>query len=94
MDECSAAIATCDANANCLNTGGSYRCSCKTGFTGNGKTCSGKGTMEYTFMFKEFYTVTRRCEFYFRESSLERYGSVLVFVSFYFILFCFVCFQY
>ena len=32
----------CDINANCKNTLGSYLCSCKEGFQGDGKTCQGK----------------------------------------------------
>lgn len=40
IDECSASIDVCGANAVCENTPGSYHCQCKDGFTGNG--CSGK----------------------------------------------------
>ena len=29
----------CDANAECLNTAGSYECRCKAGFVGHGKSC-------------------------------------------------------
>lgn len=38
-NECSASVPMCDVNADCKNTLGSYRCSCKPGFTGDGKTC-------------------------------------------------------
>ncbi|PFX14167.1 Fibrillin-1 [Stylophora pistillata] len=38
-DECNAFIRVCDENADCKNTLGSYRCSCKTGFSGDGHTC-------------------------------------------------------
>ena len=31
----------CDENADCANTDGSYSCTCKQGFTGDGKTCEG-----------------------------------------------------
>ena len=31
----------CDKNAICENNVGSFECSCKKGFTGNGKTCQG-----------------------------------------------------
>ena len=31
----------CDENADCVNTKGSYTCTCKEGFTGNGSTCLG-----------------------------------------------------
>ncbi len=42
IDECSTSARVCDVNAECQNTLGSYLCSCKGGFTGNGKTCSGR----------------------------------------------------
>lgn len=36
IDECS-----CDPNADCINTGSSYICQCRQGFTGNGMACTG-----------------------------------------------------
>ena len=42
VDECTASPSVCDVNANCKNTRGSYSCTCKTGFSGDGKTCRGK----------------------------------------------------
>ena len=42
MDECSTNPDTCDVNADCQNTVGSYDCSCKPGFTGNGRICNGE----------------------------------------------------
>ena len=44
IDECSASGRVCDVNANCQNTLGSYLCSCKAGYTGDGKTCKGRQT--------------------------------------------------
>ena len=41
INECSEGSDTCDENANCTNTDGSYNCSCKTGYTGDGRNCSG-----------------------------------------------------
>ncbi|CAH3190226.1 unnamed protein product, partial [Porites evermanni] len=38
-DECLKTPPVCDDNAICNNTLGSYRCSCKAGFRGDGKTC-------------------------------------------------------
>ena len=42
VDECSASSPVCDSNAICSNTRGSYICTCKSGYTGNGKTCQGR----------------------------------------------------
>ena len=41
IDECSADSSPCDKNANCANNDGSYSCTCKLGFTGNGTSCGG-----------------------------------------------------
>ena len=42
IDECSASPPVCDVNANCSNTRGSYICTCKEGYNGDGKTCGGR----------------------------------------------------
>ena len=42
IDECSTNSHSCDVNAVCGNTVGSYTCACKPGYSGNGRTCSGK----------------------------------------------------
>ena len=42
MNECTVAHLLCDVNANCINTRGSFYCSCLAGFTGNGEQCTGK----------------------------------------------------
>ena len=41
VDECSLRPDSCDTNANCSNTVGSYRCACNTGYSGDGFTCTG-----------------------------------------------------
>ncbi|XP_015776014.1 PREDICTED: protein kinase C-binding protein NELL2-like [Acropora digitifera] len=40
VDECTAFPNICGANADCHNTDGSYICNCKTGYSGDGKSCS------------------------------------------------------
>lgn len=42
QDECSAEDHNCNLNADCVNTPGSYRCTCKEGFNGDGFSCSGE----------------------------------------------------
>ena len=42
IDECGASSPVCDINANCSNTRGSYICTCKSGYTGDGKMCQGR----------------------------------------------------
>ena len=42
IDECKLGIDECQSFTYCNNTIGSYRCSCKEGFRGNGIHCQGK----------------------------------------------------
>ena len=41
IDECSVDSSPCDDNADCTNSDGSYSCTCKQGFSGNGVVCTG-----------------------------------------------------
>lgn len=42
-NECASDISnTCNIDAICSDTEGSFTCSCKAGFTGNGITCRGR----------------------------------------------------
>ena len=41
IDECDSGTHTCDVNAVCENTQGSYTCTCTSGFTGDGEECKG-----------------------------------------------------
>ncbi|XP_058961026.2 PE-PGRS family protein PE_PGRS45-like [Pocillopora verrucosa] len=40
IDECTNGTHKCDMNADCHNTPGSYKCTCKDGFQGNGTDCT------------------------------------------------------
>ena len=42
VNECQAGTDNCDSNANCTNTMGSFTCACKTGYQGDGVSCSGE----------------------------------------------------
>ena len=52
LDECITGTSDCNDNADCTNTQGSYTCSCKPGFTGDGKNCTGKNS--YLFVLRCF----------------------------------------
>ena len=41
----------CDENANCSDTIGSYNCSCKTGYEGDGFNCTGYTTIDSVLVF-------------------------------------------
>ena len=41
VNECTKGTHSCDVDAVCHNTRGSYHCTCKEGFYGDGKTCTG-----------------------------------------------------
>ena len=42
IDECSTNNHSCDVNAFCNNTSGSHRCTCRSGYFGDGQVCTGK----------------------------------------------------
>ena len=51
VDECAMnSTNNCSANADCANTEGSFNCTCKSGFAGDGNTCTGiKDNTFYSF---------------------------------------------
>ena len=42
INECEVGTDSCDENADCTNTDGSYTCSCTTGYSGDGMSCTGQ----------------------------------------------------
>ena len=53
VDECTTNTHKCDANAQCNNTDGSYNCSCRKGFDGDGINCTGSFKI-YVFVISLF----------------------------------------
>ena len=45
---------TCDVNAYCSNTEGSYHCSCNRGYSGNGTSCTGNHVYLLIYLFLVF----------------------------------------
>ena len=41
INECTEVTHSCDGNASCINTIGSYNCTCNFGFEGDGLNCTG-----------------------------------------------------
>ena len=41
INECELRTHTCDSNANCTDTDGSFNCTCREGFEGDGLVCTG-----------------------------------------------------
>jgi hypothetical protein len=50
IDECTVGTHNCHVNANCINTRGSFVCTCKTGYEGNGVTCIGMAALSIKFI--------------------------------------------
>jgi len=42
VDECATNNGGCSVDATCANTDGAHICTCKSGFEGDGVTCTGK----------------------------------------------------
>ena len=41
VNECATGLDECNTNADCINIPGNYQCQCKSGYTGDGRTCIG-----------------------------------------------------
>ena len=49
IDECAIGTHSCSADAECNNIKGSHNCQCKSGYSGNGRTCTGN-SMEHCML--------------------------------------------
>lgn len=56
VDECLSDV--CGANANCTDTDGSFECSCDSGYSGDGMSCSGMHDYKILlFLFMLFFYI-------------------------------------
>ena len=55
IDECDMETNSCDVNAVCTNTDGSYTCSCLSGYSGDGENCTGEVSISIRYDTNEFY---------------------------------------
>ena len=62
IDECENNSYPCDSNAQCINTIGSFNCTCRTGYIGDGFSCYGLSLLFYSslslFMQSSFFFFT------------------------------------
>ena len=49
INECGAGKHNCHANATCKNTKGSFVCTCKPGYSGDGVNCTGENSTSVFF---------------------------------------------
>ena len=48
IDECAEGVHKCHGKAECMNNDGSFLCSCKSGYIGNGMHCEGMFYKRYS----------------------------------------------
>ena len=58
IDECAIRKHSCSADGVCSNVKGSYKCGCKPGYSGDGRTCKGTAIIFHMFN-KELYGLLR-----------------------------------
>ena len=54
INECELEIHTCSPNANCTDTDGSFNCTCREGFEGNGFICTGIQLLKHCLLIGDF----------------------------------------
>ena len=47
INECAATVSPCNPNAMCANTFGNFECTCKAGYTGDGRSCVGTYNVDF-----------------------------------------------
>ena len=87
INECTANVHNCDANAFCNNTEGSYKCTCSPGYDGNGISCTGKLSWPIHFFLKKSNVCILTLWFFFISFHFKFRFSFYVLLLFLFLLF-------
>ena len=84
MNECEAKTHNCSVNATCINTKGSFNCTCVLGYDGDGHNCTGECFVQCfpanKLFFRDrppiFFTsfIKMKAKQYFHSFLLEKYG--------------------
>ena len=74
INECETKV--CDTKAFCTNTEGSFMCICQKGFTGNGRTCSGR-SLENDAPYSRAQVWSDNCNLRRRATALASGGGIL-----------------
>ena len=79
IDECNAATNSCHKNARCNNTQGSFTCSCKPGYEGDGYNCKGKILCFFSNPFKAI-RLSLRGDWWLALKSVREMECVLIII--------------
>ena len=83
IDECTTGAAACDANAICTDTAGSYECVCRSGYSGDGFSCTSKFWFSVLYVCVEliaimWYWLAFFVVMIFYKPSLSRFRLILL----------------
>ena len=83
INECSTNVQNCDANAFCSNSEGSYNCTCRPGYNGNGRSCTGKS---YYYYYYYYFSSSSASSSSSSSSSSYYYYYILYIIKYIFII--------
>lgn len=68
IDDCNSGYIECDRLAVCVNTPGSYQCTCRPGYEGDGKKCQGKKSFYWKNLHSNYYTIVNVFKCFFKNT--------------------------